>query len=67
MTDKILVVDDEGEIRSLLESFLTGQGYKVILASDGNKALELAEAEAPQTIILDIKLPGLNGIEVCRR
>jgi DNA-binding response OmpR family regulator len=67
MTDRILVVDDEEEIRTLLENFLTGQGYGVILASDGNVALELAETENPQIIILDIKLPGLNGIEVCRR
>jgi DNA-binding response OmpR family regulator len=67
MTDRILVVDDEEEIRTLLENFLTGQGYGVILASDGNAALELAETENPQVIILDIKLPGLNGIEVCRR
>ena len=67
MADRILVVDDEEEIRNLLESFLTDQGYEVVLASDGNQAIELAETEAPQTIILDIKLPGLNGIEVCKR
>lgn len=67
MADKILVVDDEEEIRSLLCSFLEGQGYQVILASDGNEALDLVETENAQVIILDIKLPGLNGIEVCKR
>jgi DNA-binding response OmpR family regulator len=67
MAVKILVVDDEEEIRALLGSFLEGQGYQVVLASDGNEALELVEIENPQAIILDIKLPGLNGIEVCKR
>ncbi len=67
MADKILVVDDEEDIRSLLCSFLEGQGYQVILASDGNEALDLVETENAQVIILDIKLPGLNGIEVCKR
>jgi DNA-binding response OmpR family regulator len=66
MADKILVVDDEEEIRGLLGSFLEGQGYQVILASDGNEALDLVETENVQVIILDIKLPGLNGIEVCK-
>jgi len=67
MADKILVVDDEEEIRSLLCSFLEGQGYQVVLASDGNEALDLVETENAQVVILDIKLPGLNGIEVCKR
>jgi len=67
MVDKILVVDDEEEIRGLLCSFLEGQGYQVVLASDGNEALDLVETENAQVIILDIKLPGLNGIEVCKR
>ncbi|MGD8370427.1 MAG: response regulator [Syntrophobacterales bacterium] len=67
MADKVLVVDDEQEIRDLLDSFLTAQGYKVILASDGTEAIELAVTENPQAIILDIKMPGIDGIEVCKR
>ena len=67
MPDKILLVDDAEEIRDLLGGFLEEQGYQVVLASDGNEALDLVESENPQIIILDLKLPGLNGIEVCKR
>jgi DNA-binding response OmpR family regulator len=66
MAEKILVVDDEQEIRNLLDHFLKDQGYKVVLASDGNLALKLAAEENPQVIILDIKMPGLDGLEVCK-
>ena len=67
MADKILVADDEQAIRSLLEDFLTTEGYEVILASDGEQALQLAQTEDPQAIIMDIRMPGLDGIEVCKR
>ena len=67
MGDKILVVDDELEIREILGTFLTGEGYEVILASSGEEALELAERENPQVIIMDVKMPGIGGIETCRR
>ena len=66
MAEKILVVDDEQEIRILLDHFLKDQGYEVVLASDGNQALKLAAEENPQVIILDIKMPGLDGLEVCK-
>ncbi|MCG6981815.1 MAG: response regulator [Deltaproteobacteria bacterium] len=66
MAEKILVVDDEQEIRNLLDHFLKDQGYEVVLASDGNQALKLAAEENPQVIILDIKMPGLDGLEVCK-
>jgi len=67
MAEKILVVDDEWELRNLLAEFLTGEGYDVIQASNGEEALELAEKEEPQVILLDVKMPGIDGIEVCRR
>ena len=67
MADKILVADDEKEIRSLLDDFLKVEGYEVVLAADGEQALELAETEDPQAIILDIKMPRMDGIEVCKR
>ena len=67
MAEKILVVDDEWELRNLLTEFLTGEGYDVIQASNGEEALELAEKEEPQVILLDVKMPGIDGIEVCRR
>jgi DNA-binding response OmpR family regulator len=66
MAEKILVVDDEQEIRNLLDHFLREKGYEVVLASDGNQALKLAAEENPQVIILDIKMPGLDGLEVCK-
>ena len=67
MAEKILVVDDEWELSNLLTEFLTGEGYDVIQTSNGEEALELAEKEEPQVILLDVKMPGIDGIEVCRR
>ena len=67
MAEKILVVDDEWELRNILTEFLTGEGYDVIQASNGKEALESAEKEEPQVILLDVKMPGIDGIEVCRR
>jgi two-component system cell cycle response regulator len=67
MGEKILVVDDELEIRDMLGRFLTEQGYEALLASNGEEALELAEKEEPQAILLDILMPGINGIETCKR
>jgi two-component system cell cycle response regulator len=67
MGEKVLVVDDELEIRDLLASFLTEEGYEVILASAGEEATELAKRETPHAILLDVRMPGIDGIEVCRR
>ena len=67
MEHKILVVDDELEIRNLLSRFLVEGGYKVILASNGEEAIESAERENPQVILLDILMPGIDGIETCKR
>jgi DNA-binding response OmpR family regulator len=67
MGDKILVVDDELEIRDMLSRFLTEQGYKVIMAANGEEAIEFAEKEDPQAILLDILMPGIDGIETCKR
>jgi DNA-binding response OmpR family regulator len=67
MGEKVLVVDDEFEIRDLLSRFLTEEGYEVILASNGEEALELAETENPEVILLDIKMPGIDGIQICKR
>ena len=67
MGEKVLVVDDELEIRDLLGRFLTEQGYEAMLASNGEEAIELAEKENPNAILLDIKMPGIDGIEICKR
>jgi DNA-binding response OmpR family regulator len=66
MVKKVLVVDDELEIRDLLSKFLAEEGYEVIVASNGEEAIELAKSESPNVILLDIKMPGIDGIETCR-
>src|SRR5437867_4561011 len=63
----ILVVDDEPVIRALRSNFLTQQGYRVRAAPDGPAALALAREEPPQLVILDIYMPEMNGVQVCRR
>jgi CheY-like chemotaxis protein len=62
---KILVVDDEEPVRDLLRDFLEGEGHTVVMASSGNEALLSAEKESPQLIVLDVRMPGLDGIETC--
>jgi DNA-binding response OmpR family regulator len=67
MRGKVLVVDDEKSVRDLLDSFLTATGYQAILASNGEEAIALARSEGPNAIILDVKMPGIDGVETCRR
>jgi two-component system response regulator ArlR len=64
---RILVVEDEKQIARFLELELAHEGYGVELATDGRAGLELAERSLFALIILDIMLPGLSGVEVCRR
>jgi DNA-binding response OmpR family regulator len=66
LAHKILVVDDEHSVRSLLAEFLTPLGYRVIATDDGDRALELAAREEPDVILLDVVMPGLTGAEVCK-
>jgi len=63
---KILVVDDEEPIAKILDFNLRKEGYDVIVANDGEKALELAFSEDPDLILLDLMLPKKDGMEVCR-
>jgi DNA-binding response OmpR family regulator len=63
---KILVVDDERSITDLIEYNLERNGYQVVVARDGRQALRLAEVEQPDLVILDLMLPGLDGLDVCR-
>ena len=65
--EKILVVDDESDIVSLVQYNLEKEGFKVITASDGQEALQRIPAELPQAIILDLMLPQIDGLEVCRQ
>jgi DNA-binding response OmpR family regulator len=66
MGEKVLVVEDEPTLLETLEYNLARQGYQVHTATDGLKALEVARQEQPDAIVLDIMLPGLDGLEVCR-
>ncbi|NBO69524.1 MAG: DNA-binding response regulator [Bacteroidetes bacterium] len=67
MNKKILVVDDEEDIVDLIRYNLEKEGYTVATASDGDKALTVAEEFKPDLIILDIMMPGPDGFEVCRQ
>ena len=64
---KILVVDDEESIRELYRAELADEGYEVDLAADGREALRRLDAFRPDLVTLDIKMPGIDGIEVLRR
>ena len=64
---RILVVDDEPPIVELVTGYLEREGWTVSSAGDGVAALEGARVQAPDVVVLDVMLPGLDGIEVCRR
>lgn len=66
MADTILVVDDEPRIRELTQMILEDKGYRVITAENGVEALQKAERETPDLVLLDVVLPGISGVEVCR-
>ncbi|HOW57922.1 MAG TPA: response regulator [Smithellaceae bacterium] len=67
MKGKILVVDDEASVRELFDSVFTGADYEVISAATGTEALEILKYESIDVIFLDLKLFGMNGIELCRQ
>ena len=66
-TTTVLVVDDEQRLRDLVRGYLEHEGFGVLAAADGQAALELARQHAPDVVVLDLMLPGLDGLEVCRR
>jgi len=66
MSHKVLVVEDNPTLLDTLNYNLSRQDYQVVTASDGLSALETAREEKPDLIVLDLMLPGLDGIEVCR-
>lgn len=67
MADKVLVVDDEKNIVSILAFNLKKEGYEVITAYDGKQAIEAAFKEDPDLILLDIMMPEINGFEACKK
>lgn len=67
LPSKVLVVDDDSQIRRAFRTILASQGCRVIEARDGEEAIEEIKADCPDVVLLDINLPGIDGIETCRR
>jgi two-component system response regulator MprA len=67
MSTAVLVVDDDGPIRRMLERTLSAEGYEVSAAADGGTALVEIERAVPDLVVLDVGLPDLDGLAVCRR
>lgn len=68
VTDRcVLVVDDDAVLRRVVRAVLEADGFRVIEAADGEQGLKLAAEAQPGVVILDVMMPGLDGIEVCRR
>ena len=63
---KVLIADDERNIRHILDFSLHAEGFDVILAENGEQAFDLALSEVPDLIILDVMMPGRSGIDTCR-
>lgn len=67
MSTRVLVVDDEQSLAKVVASYLERDGHEVRCVFDGPSAVEAADAQRPDVVVLDLGLPGLDGIEVCRR
>ncbi len=63
---RCLVVDDETELAQLVADYLAREGYAVDVAPDGERALQMARSTPPDVVVLDLMLPGIDGVEVCR-
>jgi DNA-binding NtrC family response regulator len=63
----VLIVDDDPHLGPLLQSWLTGRGLEVLLASEGEEALELFGRQAPDVVLTDLVMPGMTGLELCQR
>ena len=62
----VLVVDDESIVREVVVGYLEREGYRTLEAADGDRARELVERESPSLVVLDVMLPGTDGLELCR-
>jgi DNA-binding response OmpR family regulator len=67
MSDKILLIEDEPQIADFISRGLRREGFNVLVAADGETGLEMAFGELPDLIVLDIMLPGIDGLSVCRQ
>jgi len=66
LNNKILIADDDDRIREIVRIFLEAEGFVVVQAEDGNKALEMVRKDNPDLVILDLMMPGLDGWTVCK-
>jgi two-component system response regulator MprA len=66
-TERVLVVDDDPPLRRMLERTLSAEGFQVSVAGDGGAALVAVERAAPDLIVLDVAMPAIDGLSVCRR
>jgi two-component system response regulator (stage 0 sporulation protein F) len=66
MSEKLLIVDDQFGIRVLLTEVFDKDGYETFTASNGNQALTIIEDESPDLVLLDVKIPGMDGIEILK-
>src|SRR6185312_11245416 len=64
---KILIVEDETIVADVVSRYLRRDGFQVVIASDGQAALDLAREQMPDLVLLDLMLPKIDGLEVCRR
>ena len=67
MTCKVLVVDDEADVRRFLTAVLRKRGYETVTAEDGREAFDVAKREQPQAVILDLQMPNQSGTDFFRR
>ncbi|GAA3202864.1 response regulator transcription factor [Dactylosporangium siamense] len=67
MGQRVLVVDDDPTVSDVVRRYLEREGFTVELAGDGQQALDAYDAERPDLVVLDLMLPGIDGLEVCRR
>ncbi|AKO94800.1 response regulator [Priestia filamentosa] len=67
MEERILIVDDQYGIRILLTEVLQKEGYKTLQASNGFEAIDIAKERTPDLVLLDMKIPGMDGIEILKR
>ncbi len=67
MSDRILLIEDDAKLAGMIQDYLGGFGFDVVIAGDGKAGLRLQASESCDAVILDLMLPGIDGLEVCRR
>ena len=66
MSETILIIEDEPKVARVARDYLEKNGYRVLVANDGNSGLAMARGEKPDLLVLDLMLPGMDGLDVCR-